>query len=194
MAEEENKIPEETTDEELEAIAESVPAPDEYPEGQAEELEESLPEDANVLEEAIVEATEVSEDVQDSGPAKAFDAGVSAIQEAIESTDEAPHEYEEHHHGDTTVIFGREYPVPVYTAVFGALAVLTIIEVAIAEIIGSDIKIPLLLALAVAKALLVVIFYMHLQTDSRVFAITLLIPVVVGLISALFLIAVPTGY
>jgi cytochrome c oxidase subunit 4 len=84
----------------------------------------------------------------------------------------------------------------VYTAVFGALAVLTVIEVLLAEIITAEVlKIPLLLGLAIIKALLVVIFYMHLRTDSRVFALTLLLPILVALLSMLYLLGVPpTGY
>lgn len=100
-----------------------------------------------------------------------------------------------HTHGDTTMLFGRELPVPIYTAVFGALALLTLLEVIIAEVITSDVKIPFLLGIAVAKALLVVLFYMHLREDSRLFALVLIFPLAIATLSGLFLLAVPsTGY
>lgn len=98
-----------------------------------------------------------------------------------------------HHHDDVTVIFGREYPIPVYTSVFLVLGVLTAIEVAMFELISSNAKIPFLLGIAVAKSLLVVLYYMHLKNDSRLFAFTLALPVGIALLSALFLFAVPTG-
>ncbi len=106
---------------------------------------------------------------------------------------DAPHHDTAHHHDDTTVIFGREYPIPVYTSVFLVLGVLTALEVAMFELISSNAKIPFLLAIAVAKSLLVILFYMHLKNDSRIFAFTLALPVAIALLSALFLFTVPTG-
>jgi caa(3)-type oxidase subunit IV len=195
-----DKSPQELTDAEVEEIAHSVPDPTEYPPGQEKELEERLPEDETVFEEAVVEAIEVSEELADSAPVEAFDTGVTAIQEGIEAIGgppETPREaHAELHHGDVTVFMGKEYAIPIYTSVFIALGVLTVIEVLIAEIIRSDIKIPLLLGIALAKAFLVVLFYMHLKTDSRVFALTLAVPLGVGILSVLFLLAVPAtgGY
>jgi caa(3)-type oxidase subunit IV len=52
-----------------------------------------------------------------------------------------------------------------------------------------------MLSLAFVKAVLVVMYYMHLRTDSRIFTIVLLLPVMVTLLATLYLIAVPvTGY
>jgi cytochrome c oxidase subunit IV len=48
--------------------------------------------------------------------------------------------------------------------------------------------------LSLMKAGLVVWFYMHLNRDTRLFMLTLLLPVIVGLLSALYLLTVPTGY
>ncbi len=86
--------------------------------------------------------------------------------------------------------------MPVYTAVFGALAILTVLEVIVAEIFADPaIRITLLLGMAVVKAGLVMYFYMHLREDSRIFAAAILIPIGVALLSVLFLLAVPaTGY
>ncbi|MBZ0285963.1 MAG: cytochrome C oxidase subunit IV family protein [Anaerolineae bacterium] len=99
-----------------------------------------------------------------------------------------------HYDEDKTVIFGRELPFPVYTVVYGGLALLTLIEVGISQVSLGFLTIPLLLLIAFFKAGLVVWFYMHLNTDSRIFAITLIIPLVMVIIATLFLMIVPTGY
>jgi caa(3)-type oxidase subunit IV len=99
-----------------------------------------------------------------------------------------------HYDEDKTVLFGRELPFPVYTVVYGGLALLTLIEVGISQIPSGFLTIPVLLAIAFFKAGLVVWFYMHLNTDSRIFAITLIIPLVMVIIATLFLMIVPTGY
>lgn len=96
------------------------------------------------------------------------------------------------HHGDTTIIFGREFKIPLYTSVFIALGVLTLIEVVISGFEGDAVIVPLLV-LAVAKALLVVIFYMHLKTDNRIFTTVLAVAVGVAILSVLFLLAIPTN-
>lgn len=98
---------------------------------------------------------------------------------------------------DQVELLGRRFSVPggIYTVVFGALAVATLLEVIIFELPRGFLTIPLMLALALMKAVLVVLFYMHLRTDSRIFALTLLIPVGVALAATLYLLAVPpTGY
>ncbi len=115
----------------------------------------------------------------------------------VESTKE---NHAHHAHAETlaptTKILGMTLPMPLYTTVFSILAILTVIEVLLAEIIDSDIKIPLLLGIAVAKGALVVMFYMHLKTDSRAFALAFLIPLGLAILCTLFLIAVPStgGY
>jgi cytochrome c oxidase subunit 4 len=106
-------------------------------------------------------------------------------------------EHEVHEHSDTTVILGREITVPggIYTVVFIALGVATLVEILLAELPRGFLTIPLMLSLAFVKAVLVVMYYMHLRTDSRIFTIVLLLPVMVTLLATLYLIAVPvTGY
>lgn len=207
MAEEKNPI--EAANEEVREINAEAQRPYDYPPGQADELEQRLeesPNEATGLDKDIERALESSEQAADSPVVQGFDAAVSGIQEGIESLGGAPsHPVEamaidSHHDDDTTTIaaFGRTVtlPVPIYTAVFGLLAALTLIEVMIAEVITAEVlKIPLLVGIAIVKALLVVIFYMHLRSDSRVFALTLLLPVLVALLSMLYLLGVPpTGY
>lgn len=116
-----------------------------------------------------------------------------------EPSESAIESYEASHgghddHGDTTVVFGRTLPFPLYTVVFLGLGVLTIIEVLVGGFEGF-LRIPLLLGIAVVKMYLVVYYYMHLKTDSRFFAIALIVPVVVAAISMFFVLATPhSGY
>jgi caa(3)-type oxidase subunit IV len=76
-----------------------------------------------------------------------------------------------------------------YIGVFVALAVLTGLEIAASQMLPavSPFRVPLLLGIAVGKAALVILFYMHLKYDSRVFGVIFLIPVfhAVGFIAAL---------
>mgnify|MGYP001236494422 CR=1 FL=1 len=100
------------------------------------------------------------------------------------------------HSRSETHIFGRVIPYPLYTVVFFTLGVITIIEVVIAEVFPEGLfkTIPLVV-LSLAKAVMVVMFYMHLKEDSRIFAFTLILPLLIALVSALFLLSVPiTGY
>lgn len=97
-------------------------------------------------------------------------------------------------HAETTVVFGRELPFPLFTVVFLALGILTIVEVLLGSMEGG-LRIPLLLGLAGVKAYLVVYFYMHLKSDSRIFALVLLVPLFVALVSMLFVLITPhSGY
>lgn len=122
---------------------------------------------------------------------------------------EVQHSEHESHHSDTVTlpylgtvtVYGG-----LYTVIFGALAVLTLLEVIIAEFIApgaffesgsapyqafSSVKIILLMAIAVIKSILVIWFYMHLRSDSRLFLWILLVPLFVVLISVLYLIGLP---
>ncbi len=95
----------------------------------------------------------------------------------------------------TSRLFGIELPVPLYTAVFGLLAILTIIEVIIAELPDGGLGVTLLVVLSSLKACLVVWYYMHLRSDNKLYALALIIPLFLGVIATIFLIAVPmTGY
>jgi cytochrome c oxidase subunit 4 len=61
-----------------------------------------------------------------------------------------------------------------YVLVLVLLVVFTIIEVSVSFITGG-IKVPVLLVLAGIKATLVVLYFMHLRHDSRLYAIMFLI-------------------
>jgi cytochrome c oxidase subunit IV len=65
-----------------------------------------------------------------------------------------------------------------YVIVFGWLTLLTALEVLVAAIgLDESIRVPLLVVLAIIKALLVVLFYMHLRYDSKWYWIILVVPI-----------------
>lgn len=64
-----------------------------------------------------------------------------------------------------------------YVIVFGWLAVLTVLEVLTAAVgLDESIRVPVLIVIAIIKALLVVLFYMHLRYDSKWYWVTLIVP------------------
>ncbi len=77
-----------------------------------------------------------------------------------------------------------------YAWVFAALVILTALEVG-ASYLPAGVRLPILLVFALVKALLVVLYFMHLRHDSRVYAGLLLIGLV--LISPLILIVSLVG-
>jgi cytochrome c oxidase subunit 4 len=73
---------------------------------------------------------------------------------------------EAHGHGE-----GGHASPAFYWAIGGVLTVITAIEVAIFYIPAlAGVLVPSLLALSAAKFLLVVMFFMHLKFDSRIFS------------------------
>jgi cytochrome c oxidase subunit IV len=58
-------------------------------------------------------------------------------------------------------------PVPVYLAVFAALLVLTFVTVWVAEHDFGRLNTPIALGIAVTKAALVVLFFMHVKYSPR---------------------------
>jgi len=59
---------------------------------------------------------------------------------------------------------------PNYLFIFIALAVFTGIETLVSYVQQEAIKFPTLIVLSVAKALLVLLYFMHLKSDSKVFS------------------------
>ena len=132
----------------------------------------------------------------------ALDKPIEAIEDIINATDreDSPktpaHELPSTHGYNETVVMGRVIPLPLYTVVFITLGVITLLELAIAELFPDGwLSTLLLIGLSIGKAVLVVLFYMHLREDSRMFALALILPTLVALVAALFLLSVPTtGY
>ncbi len=69
---------------------------------------------------------------------------------------------------------------PPYGWVFVMLAFFTALEIG-ASYLPSTIKVPVLVILAVTKAALVVLFFMHLRYDKPVFSFPLLIGIVLAI-------------
>ena len=67
-----------------------------------------------------------------------------------------------------------------YIAVFLGLGVLTAIEVTVAIIIHVSNALPILLALAAAKAALVALFFMHLKDDTKWFSFIFIFPMLLA--------------
>lgn len=96
---------------------------------------------------------------------------------------------------DTTTVFGRVLPFPVYTVVYLVLAVITVVEVVISGFPHGVLLTVALLGLSIAKMVLVVLFYMHLREDSKLFAAAIILPLFIVSVATLFLMAAPpTGY
>jgi cytochrome c oxidase subunit 4 len=82
------------------------------------------------------------------------------------------HDHEEHDHPGAVT----------YLIVAGVLTVLTALEVAIFYIPALSVAIvPLLLTLTTGKFVLVVMFYMHLKMDSRIFTGVFLAPLALAM-------------
>lgn len=78
-------------------------------------------------------------------------------------------------------------PVSTYLKVFGWLTAFTIIELAISFIPDESIKVPALVFFATLKAILVVMFYMHLKYDRFLYTVILAIGVFFALLIGVFL-------
>ncbi|XWX03850.1 cytochrome C oxidase subunit IV family protein [Aggregatilineales bacterium SYSU G02658] len=129
---------------------------------------------------------------------------MSELAERVEtSVQPQPHaEAHDHAHSDTVtlpVLGTITVPGGMYTVVFGMLAVLTALEVLIYELLkGADeplfaIRSVALFIISLGKAGLVVWYYMHLKTDNPIFRIILIVPVIVVVISVVYLVGVPVG-
>lgn len=77
-----------------------------------------------------------------------------------------------------------------YWVIFGALAVLTALEVGVVYVpgIGKGLLVSALILLAIGKAALVALFYMHLKHETRVLKLTVAIPMAVPAVYAVVLI------
>ena len=74
----------------------------------------------------------------------------------------------------------EQHKEPNYVLVFGVLVVLTIVEVLITYTPLP--RAPLLLPISFLKAALVVLYYMHLRNDKRVFGAIFVMGILMGLI------------
>jgi cytochrome c oxidase subunit 4 len=77
---------------------------------------------------------------------------------------------------------------PNYLIVFGILAGFTLIETLVSYVQQEAIRLPVLLGLSAVKAVLVLLYFMHLKMDSKVFSYLF----IAGLVLAIPLILVMT--
>ncbi len=69
-----------------------------------------------------------------------------------------------------------------YVVVFAALAAITLIEIGMSQAsLVASVATGLFLAFSLTKAALVVMFFMHLRDDSRIYTAIFLLPVVLVL-------------
>lgn len=80
---------------------------------------------------------------------------------------------------------GGHASVGFYWAIGGILAVLTAMEVGAYYMELGALEVPLLIGLSIAKFVLVVMFFMHLKFDSRIFTGVF----VAGLVLAVFMVS-----
>jgi caa(3)-type oxidase subunit IV len=108
---------------------------------------------------------------------------------------ETQHEHHDHHaHSDevTLPVLGKiTVPGGIYTVVLGVLGALTLIEAGLTFLPENAFIITILVVLSLTKAYLVCMFYMHLQTDNKIFRLALIFPLIVVIISIAYLIFVP---
>ena len=77
---------------------------------------------------------------------------------------------------------------PNYLIVFGILAGFTLIETLVSYVQQEVVRLPVLLGLSAVKAVLVLLYFMHLRMDSKVFSYLF----IAGLVLAVPLILVMT--
>jgi caa(3)-type oxidase subunit IV len=85
-------------------------------------------------------------------------------------------------------------PHPNYLAIFGWLTLFTIIEIMLSFIPGSlmpdAVRIGALIGIAVIKATLVVLYYMHLRYDSKWYALILIVGIAFAMLAGRLLFAI----
>jgi caa(3)-type oxidase subunit IV len=186
------------------------------PENPPEEIEAIEGESVRELRDVPVEEVpteqldEVAAEIKEEEPADAREARregeavlnkpIEAIEDAVNALDQEDQAKAEFHplphmQSSETVLMGRTIPLPLYTVVYLVLGAITLIEVLLTLLPHGAVLTVILLALSVSKMVLVVMFYMHLREDSRIFAFALILPMLIALVASLFLIASPvTGY
>ncbi len=170
----------------------------EYADAETEVSELEEIETENAFEESVTETIEATAEASEDNPvAEAWDDAVEGIMEATEDlVDGDDAESHEHHYTDEVVLpyFGSIGSMPggIYTFIFLVLGAVTLIEVLVTIIFPENaFSIAILVALSLIKAYLVVMYYMHLNSDNKLFRVVLLLPLIVVLLSTLYLLGVP---
>lgn len=149
------------------------------------------------FEESVTGALEATAKASEDNPvAEAWDDAVTGFMEATEDIASDKETTREHHYTDEVVLpyFGSIGTMPggIYTFIFIVLAAVTLIEVLVTILLPENaFSIAILVVLSLTKAYLVVMYYMHLNSDNKLFRLVLLLPLIVVLLSTLYLLGVP---
>lgn len=94
-----------------------------------------------------------------------------------------------HAHAEAHAAHGHKPDIREYFVIFAVLAVLTVIEVGITKVPGINHTLMglALVSLAVTKAAIVGLFYMHLKHETKVLKLTVALPVAAPALYALVL-------
>ncbi|MEL6405826.1 MAG: cytochrome C oxidase subunit IV family protein [Chloroflexota bacterium] len=185
-----------TAEEAVETVEEASVEAEVGAEMLAEDVEEAIETVAEAVEETVEEVAEEAETVmQDIEEAAQSPEIMVAAEELV---DGHGHHDDEPHYSDDVVLpyFGHVATMPggIYTFIFGVLGVITLVEVLMTELLPENaFTIFLLVVLSLAKAYLVIMYYMHLNNDNPLYRVVILLPLLVVLVSVLYLLGVPIG-
>jgi cytochrome c oxidase subunit IV len=145
------------------------------------------------------DAAKKAASVTDKSSAKA--EPVARVSEEVVKAEDHAHDDHDHDHDDhkghahaaaahaPAAAHGHQPNIKEYLIIFAVLTVLTIIEVALAQIPGVSKKLLAiaLVGLALTKAGIVGLYYMHLKSETRVLKLTVALPLAAPTIYALVL-------
>jgi cytochrome c oxidase subunit 4 len=138
------------------------------------------------------EASKKAAPVADKSSAKA--EPVAHAKEAL-AVAAAPHDDHDDHdhgahaaHGPSAALAAHPSHVKEYLVIFVILAVLTLLEVVLAQMgISKHLLAVALVGLALTKAAIVALYYMHLKSETKVLKLTVAIPLAAPTIYAVVL-------
>lgn len=151
----------------------------------------------NAFEDSVNEVLETTAEASEDNPvAEAWDGAVKTVMDATEDLVDGDDEPHDHHYTDEVVLpyFGSIGSMPggIYTFIFLVLGALTVLEVLVTVLFPENtLTILVLVVMSLTKAYLVVMYYMHLNNDNPLYRVVLLLPLVVVLLSTLYLIGAP---
>jgi cytochrome c oxidase subunit 4 len=142
------------------------------------------------------DAAKKAASVTDIASAKA--APVARVSEESASVDAAHAHDHDHDHGDhghaaaahaPGAVHGHKPNIKEYLIIFAVLTALTILEVVLAQVPGISKKLLAiaLVGLALTKAAIVGLYYMHLKSETRVLKLTVALPLAAPTLYALVL-------
>lgn len=170
----------------------------EYADAETEVSELEEIETENEFEDSVTGVLEATAKASEDNPvAEAWDDAITGFMEATDDIADGDEEAtSEHHYTDEVVLpyFGSIGTMPggIYTFIFIVLGAVTLIEVLVTILLPENaFSIAILVVLSLIKAYLVVMYYMHLNTDNKIFRLVLILPLIVVLLSILYLLGVP---